>query len=181
MSAFNGVVLAGGKSSRMGTDKALLTWQGKSWLAQMVDLLTGIGAEQVVVSRNVPCEYNTLEDKFPDCGPLGGIHAAMCFSQLPVLIVPVDVPAVSEANLHALIACDAHADIVAFENSPLPCFVRPNKSLIASAADNLQNRKNAVGRWMAQHSVCYLSPQSPIVNFNSPEDLDNNNQAQFLG
>lgn len=72
-----GAVLAGGKSTRFGSDKALVELDGETLLMRAVDLLSGWCEKVVVVGREhapAPCLPDWLG---PDLGPLGGIAAAL--------------------------------------------------------------------------------------------------------
>lgn len=75
--AMAGIVLAGGLSSRMGQDKALLRWQGRSLLAHMCALLQAAGAQTLRVSGSYPVlpGVESVPDLVPRCGPLGGSTA----------------------------------------------------------------------------------------------------------
>lgn len=90
-----GYVLAGGKSSRMGRDKALLEINGLPLIAQAVAKLRVVCAE-VCILGNKPelAAYGQLvPDLHADCGPIGGVEAALDHSRFDWnLLVPVDVP-----------------------------------------------------------------------------------------
>ncbi len=79
MTAF---VLAGGRSRRFTTEKAAHPWAGRPLLAHAVALLRRAFAEVRVVGRAgvdyaAWCDAPVVRDRFPDCGPLGGIHAGL--------------------------------------------------------------------------------------------------------
>jgi molybdopterin-guanine dinucleotide biosynthesis protein A len=100
-------ILAGGKSSRMGTDKAFTEFRGITMLRRSLDLARSVtqnvciaGSEQKF-GRYAP----VVEDEIPDCGPLGGIHAALRSSHTDFnLILAVDMPFVSRSFLQYLIS-----------------------------------------------------------------------------
>src|SRR5579864_2571996 len=79
VSPISAFILAGGKSSRMGTDKAFLDWAGRSLLTHMLELATGVAGQVKVVGdpANFAAFAPVVEDVYPDSGPLGGIHAAL--------------------------------------------------------------------------------------------------------
>ncbi|WP_449466727.1 molybdenum cofactor guanylyltransferase [Stenotrophomonas humi] len=114
-----GIVLAGGLSSRMGRDKALLPWQGQTLLAHMHDLLKRAGAGIVRVSGSYP-EFDGIADVVARCGPLGGVFSVVStLPDGPAWVVPVDMPQLDVALLHRL--RDApHAACVIFAGQPLP-------------------------------------------------------------
>jgi molybdenum cofactor guanylyltransferase len=99
-------ILAGGKSTRMGTDKAFVTLGGRALLARMLDLARSVTPEVRIVgeaSKYAPFA-NVVEDLFPGCGPLGGIHAALRSTSTEInLILAVDIPFASLALLQFLI------------------------------------------------------------------------------
>ncbi len=90
-----GYVLAGGRSSRMGRDKALLTLAGKPLVEHAVKKLQRLCAKVSVLSGNSElAAYGQLvPDNLASCGPLGGIEAALLDSEFAWnLILPVDMP-----------------------------------------------------------------------------------------
>lgn len=103
LSAF---ILAGGKSTRMGTDKAFVLLAGSTLLARMLDLARQMTSTVQIVGD--PAKFAAfapvIEDIFPGCGPLGGIHAALRSSTTELnLILAVDIPFVSPTLLQFLI------------------------------------------------------------------------------
>src|SRR5258708_31138321 len=99
-------ILAGGKSTRMGTDKAFLEYQGRTLLARVLDLASSVASEvRIVGSREKFGDFApVVEDVFRDCGPLGGIHAALLTSATELnVILAVDTPRISTIFLKYLI------------------------------------------------------------------------------
>lgn len=99
-------ILAGGKSTRMGADKALVMLDGRTLLARVLELARSVTPDVRIVGD--PAKFAAfapvVEDVFRDCGPLGGIHAALRASQAELnLLLAVDVPFVSAALLQYLI------------------------------------------------------------------------------
>lgn len=100
-------ILAGGHSRRMGRDKAFLELGGRSLLDRAIELANAVAP---VVRIVAPQEKfltiaRTIEDVFPDCGPLGGIHAALaCTATQLNLVLAVDSPFVEMNFLNYLIA-----------------------------------------------------------------------------
>lgn len=99
-------ILAGGKSTRMGRDKAFVEFNGRTLLARQLDLARSLCADVWIVGD--PNKFGAfapvVEDVFPGCGPLGGIHAALRSSQTELnLIVAVDLPFLSSRFLEFMI------------------------------------------------------------------------------
>jgi len=113
----SGFVLAGGSSSRMGRDKALLAYRETS----LVDYVARAVREAIgsVALIGDPSRYRDLghavySDKVPGCGPLGGIYTALTVSpsgwNLPAdwnLVVACDMPGISARVLRGLIDPEA--------------------------------------------------------------------------
>jgi molybdopterin-guanine dinucleotide biosynthesis protein A len=100
-------ILAGGKSTRMGTDKAFVVLDGRTLLARALDVARAVTADVRIVgdAAKFAAFAPVVEDVFPGCGPLGGIHAALRASTTELsLMLAVDVPFVSAALLEYLIA-----------------------------------------------------------------------------
>ncbi len=99
-------ILAGGKSTRMGTDKAFVPLDGRTLLARALDLARQITSHVYIVGEGKKFApfAPVIEDIYPGCGPLGGIHAALRSSQSELnVILAVDTPFVSLALLQHLI------------------------------------------------------------------------------
>ncbi|MDQ0271803.1 molybdenum cofactor guanylyltransferase [Cytobacillus purgationiresistens] len=94
------IILAGGKSSRMGTNKALLTIDGETVIEKIAKALKSITTEMIVVT-NSPAQFRFLEeelvtDRFKESGPLAGIEAGLNASSTEKnLIVACDMPFIS--------------------------------------------------------------------------------------
>ncbi|MBA6233182.1 MULTISPECIES: molybdenum cofactor guanylyltransferase [unclassified Colwellia] len=112
-----GVVLAGGKSSRMGTDKALLMRENtavngqargkENMLSYSKNLLKNIGVNNIVVSGYVDGtdvnSVNYVTDQFADLGPMGGIYSVIKkYQPKSLLILPVDLPLMTKETLAQL-------------------------------------------------------------------------------
>lgn len=118
-----GVVLAGGRSSRMGSDKALLDWQGRPLIEHMIDLLREAGITHLRISGHRP-DYAGIPDQRPDAGPVVGLlTVADSLDDGDVLVVPVDMPKLDAALLRRLIDAPAAA-CVRFADIPLPMRLR---------------------------------------------------------
>ena len=74
------IVLAGGKSSRMGENKALLTFEGEPLLARIGNCLEDLGHEVYIAGKKAEYDvfpYPQIADIYPNKGPLGGIYSAL--------------------------------------------------------------------------------------------------------
>jgi len=93
-----GFVLAGGKSSRMGADKAFLEFQGQTLLERALTVLGHVCPRVAIVGdcNRFSTFGSVVEDVYAGCGPLAGIHAALATSPAELnLMLAVDMPFVS--------------------------------------------------------------------------------------
>src|ERR1041385_6807279 len=117
--SFSAVILAGGKSRRMGRDKAQIQLRGQTLLVRAVKTARKAGAAEVFVSGRKGGNYAdadcpVLFDVKPGRGPLGGIERALSeISSSLLLVLAVDVPRVTPTFLRKLISyCDADIGVV---------------------------------------------------------------------
>lgn len=105
MGNYSGIVLAGGKSSRMGTDKALLPFGKSTLLEHQISLLQRSGIEDVMISGRYAVEgARTVPDILPERGPLGGIFSCLKNAGHEYCVVLcADMPLVTDTLLSALI------------------------------------------------------------------------------
>jgi molybdopterin-guanine dinucleotide biosynthesis protein A len=114
-SAIAAFIVAGGKSTRMGKDKASISLAGRTLLEHALVTARGVTPEVRIVGD--PEKFSpfapTVEDVFRDCGPLGGIHAALRASRAELnLMLAVDVPFISSALLQYLLTRARSSDSV---------------------------------------------------------------------
>jgi molybdenum cofactor guanylyltransferase len=106
--SFAAFVLAGGKSTRMGIDKAFVEFAGKTLLARALEVTRSVTSDVKIVgdAAKFAAFGPVVQDEFHDCGPLGGIHAALRASKAELnLMLAVDVPFVSPELLQYLVMC----------------------------------------------------------------------------
>jgi molybdenum cofactor guanylyltransferase len=123
--AITGFVLAGGKSTRMGRNKAELSLDGRTLLETALQAARDVTQEVYILAS--PEVYGgwapAIPDVFPGCGPLGGIHAALARTKTEFnLIIAVDTPFLSGDLLRYLAerALAARAMVTAPEVNAYP-------------------------------------------------------------
>jgi molybdopterin-guanine dinucleotide biosynthesis protein A len=113
-------ILAGGASSRMGRNKAFLSYMGQTFLERIAESLEGAFSERpsIVVSRSnqsefAECEiyFRVLTDAIPDRGPISGIHVALQQSRREfTAIAAVDMPLIERSVMTELLRRLADSD-----------------------------------------------------------------------
>ena len=114
-------VLAGGQSSRMGSDKASLLLGGRTLLERMLDLARSVTADVHIVGPRAKFGHlgPVIEDTYTGCGPLAGIHAALAASKCELnLILALDTPFLEPHFLRYLVEQAAVPAAVSAPNSP---------------------------------------------------------------
>jgi molybdenum cofactor guanylyltransferase len=180
-------VLAGGRSSRMGRDKAFLTWRGETLLARQLRLLRTLAPDEVLVSGRAGVDYGTggvpvVCDAEPDRGPLGGLAALFAATRTShLLVVAVDLPELGPDLLQALVAGAVPGRGVVPRGprgwEPLVavyprCFAARVTAALASGRGALHPLVDAA--LAAGEVVAFdLSPawQAQLTNWNRPEDF----------
>ncbi|MGB8540548.1 MAG: molybdenum cofactor guanylyltransferase [Candidatus Acidiferrales bacterium] len=138
-----GYVLAGGKSSRMGRDKALLEINGEPLIVRAARLVQSALGDPVVIASTFgyePLGLKMVADDFPGYGPLGGIATALHVSTTPwSLVIACDLPYLTKPWLEYLIerALRSVADAV------VPMNVRGPEPLCAMYHKNAEARIRA--------------------------------------
>ncbi len=182
-------ILAGGKSTRMGTDKAFVEYDGRTLLARALDLARSMTPDVRIVGS--PEKFApfapVVEDIFRECGPLGGIHAALrtSLTELNVMLA-VDTPFVSWAFLQYLIsqarsAPGAAAVVPRDESGSQPLCAIYRRQFADAAEAALRAGRNRIDILFATVPTRVIEPQeleaagfsrSIFRNLNTPEELE---------
>ncbi len=138
-----GLVLAGGKSSRFGRDKALEVYHGESLLERAVNLLGSVDMRPIVVTRHGAdypfLQCPVLRDKLPEKGPLGGIYTAMSvFKKVDFLVLTCDMPVLTSFALHQLFSHKRMDCLTVFSDS---CSLQPFPGIYPSLLFSTIGRK----------------------------------------
>lgn len=111
-----GYVLAGGRSRRMGSDKAALPWRGTTLGAWVAGEIAAVAGQVTVVGASWP-GYRSIPDQTPDFGPVSGIAACLADTRFEWnLIVACDMPGASREWLRTLLE-SAAGDVLVPEDA----------------------------------------------------------------
>ncbi|TBN06350.1 molybdenum cofactor guanylyltransferase [Hyunsoonleella flava] len=116
-----GIILAGGKSSRMGTDKGFLKLNNKSFVQYSTDALKPLVSDIIIVSDNSNYDvfgHQRITDDIKDAGPVSGIYSGLQASKTEYnLILSCDIPLINSVVLQKLIdAIDDTSEIIQAES-----------------------------------------------------------------
>ena len=163
-----GIILAGGRSTRMGRDKALASVDGAALLDRARALLRNAGADAcLVVGR--PDEPDGDADLAPGAGPAAASRHALAIALdrgfRAAWILPVDMPLLTPDLLEAL--RNAGAKAVAYEGEQFPFYTRTDHPALAtSTAASMFGLLNELGALRIA-----VSDPDAFANVNSPDDL----------
>jgi molybdopterin-guanine dinucleotide biosynthesis protein A len=184
------VLQAGGKSSRMGKDKALLPFLGIPLIKRLRDRFLDVGDELVVISNNFS-SYQDLnvplyKDIIPDRGALGGLFTGLSIAKNPLVgLIAADLPFASPellVNLFEKLQISGADGVIPNSDNglePLHAVYRRETSLplVKKAIDQDLWRMNA---WFDQADILILSPEETrnlsafkytFMNLNTAEDF----------
>ena len=178
-------VLAGGRSSRMGRDKAFLEFHGESLLTRALRLAQSASADVAIVgpSSKFAAFGRVVEDAFWNHGPLGGIHAALKSSTADLnLILAVDMPFVSPKFLAYLVnrarSDNALVTIPRNVEGWQPLCAIYQRAFAAKAEAALQAGENKIDRLFQGSDIAMITakelkrfPGNQFRNLNTPDDL----------
>ena len=186
MTETSGIILAGGGSRRMGTDKAQLVINGTPLIAGLTDLMASFFNELIIVTASGR-EYRLpgtreVSDIFPDSGPLGGIQAGLSVSGAPCAFVTAcDMPFFSPELARILLDQPEKYDAVVplDRNRPQPLYAVYNRRILPNLEEYISNGGRKVREFLDRLSVRYLSdstvrrvadPGRVFLNVNTPEE-----------
>lgn len=180
-------ILAGGKSSRMGTDKSFVPLLGKTLIQHVLEGVGSLGLPIILIT-NRPVDYAPLGlpmygDLLPGKGSLGGLYTAISCSQTPyTLCVACDMPFLNPALLTYLISLRAGYDAIVprLHGFPEALHAVYSKSCLEAIYEKLaQDQLKAISfygqvrlRFVEEDEVRRFDPAlRSFVNVNTPEEL----------
>jgi molybdopterin-guanine dinucleotide biosynthesis protein A len=190
-------ILAGGKSSRMGSDKAFLHLGDETLLAHALKLAGAVTEEVKIVGDATKFSPfgRVVEDVYRNRGPLGGIHAALSASSIDLnLMLAVDLPFVDADFLQYLLSRARESTAIvtlpraAGGLQPLCAVYRRPFAEIAEEA--LRNGRNKIDSLFAKAGTCVIEDDELVRagfssemfhNLNTPDDLKKAQSSRHQG
>ena len=190
-------ILAGGKSSRMGTDKALLEFEGKQFITQIAEELSWFDERIIARGGNsrlegeLEREWTVIPDFYPDHGPIGGLHAALSACESDALfVVTCDMPLIESELVRELCnfmqetdfdekRVDAYDVVISVGEGgkihPLCGVYR--KSVLPVLEEQIISDQNRMMAALKKLRVKYVTVDTPakerqLANVNTPEDYE---------
>jgi molybdopterin-guanine dinucleotide biosynthesis protein A len=171
-----GIILAGGKSSRMGTNKAHLQFQHHDFLAHSYQLLRASHIETVVVSGNYT-NYPCVPDLKPFHGPAAAILSVWNILQNSafdkLVICAVDMPFITPPLIEQLINNCHNCEATYFEDNYLPCCINTSalKKITHINFDH-QPLHVLLNQFIVNNLEIPIQHRSSFCNINTPTDFE---------
>lgn len=175
-------VLAGGKSSRMGTDKGLINFNGTPMIQHVLRLFDKMDLQTSIISSNeeyLKFEKPVYKDLIPSKGPLGGLYTALKYSESPmVLLLACDMPSINEEGIKSVMDFAETGKITVAKDdekiSPLfGCYPNSLKMEVKKAilADDLKMQDFVLKQDHKLLDFNALGNTNALRNLNTVEDL----------
>ncbi len=181
-----GYILAGGKSSRMGTDKGFLVLNGKAIVQHVIEQIQPALDKVIIVSDNPHYQKFGLEiigDLIKNIGPAGGIYSALNHaSSNQIFIVSCDVPFINSAAVNFMIEASKQSQITLpqHENKIEPLFGIYSKQCLPQWKKNIQQGIIKLQSLVSQFDLLKVNvdnntlfDKSFFSNINTKTDFEN--------
>lgn len=174
-----GAVLAGGHSSRFGSNKALQAIDGTTFLGHAIETLQPLCSEVVIsASRRNADDYSSyglriINDTDEDLGPLGGIVSLLAAIHTDwLLVLTCDMPWLSSASLQQLLDGAEGYEAVSFDHSPLPLLIR--RSALPVVQNQIATGQLSIKALLSNLQTHYIirCNERELSNVNRKEDLN---------
>jgi len=171
-----GFVLAGGRSTRMGRDKALLPWQGRTLLEHVAKVVREAVGNVMVIGHDAYRELGlvVIPDVIPNCGPLGGLLTAFesCDAER-VLLVACDMPNLTIDLLRELIQVQGDAVVAESAGRLHPLCAVYHRRLAAAVKAAVEQRSLRMHDFLSTVQIQrWPVPDARLLaNLNTPQDL----------
>ncbi|WP_366924144.1 molybdenum cofactor guanylyltransferase [Metallumcola ferriviriculae] len=181
-----GIILAGGKSTRMGSSKALLNIGGKTVVQRVIEVLQTIFPQIIIVANDEETYrhlgYPIVGDIISGYGPLGGLHAGLTASSSEVnFLVACDMPLLQPALIRFMISQTKDYDAVLPKSGPYlePLHAVYKRSCLPAVEKVMAAGRKKVTSFFDDISINYLEeeelvaygqPKRAFLNVNTPED-----------
>lgn len=178
-----GIILSGGKSSRMGSEKGFMSYNGKPFIQHSIEALKPLVMEIIIVSNNVDYDVfglKRIEDVMENAGPLAGLYSGLHQSKTDYnLVLSCDIPLINTSILQRLVdAIDDDSEIIQIESQgktmPLIALYRKQCEHIFLKLLNEGERRLqfAVNQCLVKNVILHEDESEFVQNINTPEQLN---------
>lgn len=171
------VVLAGGRGTRLGQDKALLPYHGVSFVQHQVHKLHELGITDIIISGYAEPVAGAVcvPDIYPHNGPLGGMHTGLsAIAHTAALVLAVDTPLLPVELLRTLAEVHSGGITIVEHGGKLEPLIGVYDCPLAAVCDQLlRSGRRSVRTLLDRTGYCtvhYQGDEKLLLNCNTPED-----------
>ncbi|MCB0665152.1 MAG: molybdenum cofactor guanylyltransferase [Saprospiraceae bacterium] len=182
-----GLLLAGGYSTRMGTDKAFFEYKNEPIYKRSARLLASVCVRTFISCRleqeTLFSGYPTIPDQDPSCGPASGILSAfLSYPAVSWLVIPVDMPnlTISFLQNNLIKKCDSECDVVAIREGnsgylqPMVAIYHPSSVSVMQREFNKGNYSlKSILNQLNTQEIEYFDSNKILSNYNTRADWEN--------
>ncbi|MFA9559112.1 molybdenum cofactor guanylyltransferase [Evansella sp. AB-rgal1] len=176
-----GIVLAGGKSKRMGQNKALLEIKGEKSILRILEKLERI-TSNIIINTNSPEEFQFLshdivEDEMKDKGPLGGIYSSLVqSSSIWNFIVACDLPHFNDQIAQYLVSLieknNVQCVIPVIDERIHPLYGVYNKSVLSTVKKHIENNSLKITEVLRELTMYSVTEKELLANGFSEKEIE---------
>lgn len=180
-----GIILAGGKSSRMGRDKGFVEINGAYMIEHVIAAVAPCVTSLVIVANHDNYRqfgYPVIKDIIPECGPMGGIYTGLLHSStMQNIVVSCDIPFITPSVISHLATATTEADVLCVSHSGKrePLCARYRKICALKMAPFLESGNYRMNEFLSSvNTQLYLAHSIPgfdtiqLANINTPLELN---------
>jgi len=186
MKGLTGILLCGGKSSRMGTDKALLKIQHQHMVSYPLQVMQQRCSE-ILISANDSrldfLDYPVICDEITGIGPIGGLYTCLKQSTNDLnLVLACDMPLITGGVLEKMLQIVQEYDAVVplVDQRAEPLYALYHKRILTKIKHSLDQKTYAMQKMLSQADVYYMTVEPDheleLFNVNTPSEILNYGQ-----
>jgi len=178
-----GIIIAGGKSSRMGSDKGFLLLNDSTFMSSIIENMKPLVHDIIIVSDTTTYDkfgYKRVQDIIKDAGPLAGLYTGLYHSETEYnLVVSCDIPLIKTFVLQQLIeGFDVEFDVIQLQSQSrtMPLIALYKKQCLHTFFKLLQSNERRLRFAVEQLNTKTIKLDSNldkyVQNINTPEQLN---------
>jgi len=181
-----GIILAGGKSTRMGTDKGLLKFEGETYIQILLRRLSGLFSDLIIIANRVDLYerygFPVFPDRIADCGPLGGLYTGLLASgTLYNFMIACDMPFIKQELIEFIVSEIDGSDVVIPKRNgrPEPLCAIYSKRCIGNIKEQLDKNNFKMTDFIRNMRIREISEEETLqfdhdemsfININTPSE-----------
>lgn len=176
-----GILLSGGKSLRMGSDKAFVKINEQPMITYPLKVLEAWCSQILISANNAKLDflgYPVIRDEIPDIGPLGGLYSCLKQSSNEInLLIACDMPQVTGTLLDRMLClANQHEVVVPVINQHVePLFALYQKNILSRIKQSIDEKRYSMRKFLSKLDVYYFeiepSEVSEFLNVNTPSEI----------